>query len=87
MKKLILAGLSLMVAGCGLGAEPPRKTDAQVAEEARHRIDGDASFTSFTLEVRCVDGVQYYFYHVPHTSYFAPVVDRTTLQFKPCGIP
>lgn len=85
MKKLLLVCLALMVAGCGRPDE--RKTDAQVAEDARFYIAGADGYRGFVMNIRCVDGVQYYFMQQGHSAYFAPVVDRTTLQFKPCGIP
>ena len=85
MKKLLLVCLMLVVAGCN--GEDHRKTDAEVAEDARLFVTGTNGYHGFQMEVRCVDGVQYYFMQQGYSAYFAPVVDRTTLQFKPCGIP
>lgn len=84
MKKLLLVCLMLVVTGCD---SDRRKTDAEVAEEARLYVAGADGYRGFVMNIRCVDGVQYYFMQQGHSAYFAPVVDRTTLQFKPCGIP
>lgn len=85
MKRLILAVVVLYLVGCN--GETPRKTDEQIAQEEALTIAGGRGFANFQLELRCVDGVQYYFHQQHHSAYFAPVVDKTTLLFKPCGIP
>lgn len=73
-----------MMAGCGERPEPPRKTDAEL-QEIQNRTVKDRY--SVTVTVNCLDGVQYYFADYGHSGVLAPVVDKTTLQFKPCGLP
>lgn len=73
-----------MVAGCEERPKPPPKTDAEI-QEIQNRTVKDAY--PVVLKLNCLDGVQYYFADYGHSGILAPVVDKTTLQFKPCGLP
>lgn len=77
-----------LMAGCNAG-EPVQMTPEQfkahqAAQATTIKQDG---YHDVKLDINCIDGVQYYTRIYGHTSFFAPVVDKTTLQFKPCGTP
>lgn len=87
MSLMMLCVLGL-VAGCGAG-EPVQMTPEQFKahEAAQATTIKQEGYNDVKLDVACIDGVQYYTRIYGHNTFFAPVVDRTTLLFKPCGIP
>lgn len=88
MSYVMLCVLGLMT---GCGQEPPaaplttEQIKAYQAQEAvTIRTDG---YQPHVLQKQCIDGVEYYAGRAGHALYVTPVVDKTTLQFRPCGLP
>lgn len=77
-----------LMAGCDDQRDkPPTLEQIQAYEQREALTIRQEGSNSRTLNVSCIDGVQYYSYYNGHESFFAPVVDKTTLLFKPCGLP
>lgn len=89
MKKMSLI-LLCALAGCGQAAET--KSVAQLESEIAQRQEEIArvkragNYASWTPEtIVCTNGVLYYYGTRGYYSFYAPVVDSRTLQFKRCA--
>lgn len=78
-----------MMAGCEdqRDRQPPTLADIKAYEKQEALTIRQEDMNPRRLNISCIDGVQYYTYHNGHEAFFAPVVDKTTLLFKPCGMP
>ena len=77
-----------MVAGCGQQPEPPLTAEQVQALKVQNAVTVETNgYQSVILEKQCIDGVSYYAGRAGHAMYLAPVVDKTTLLFTPCGLP
>lgn len=77
-----------LMAGCDNQYEkPPTMEQTKAYEQQEALTIRQSDMNPRRLIVSCVDGVQYYTHYNGHEAFFAPVVDKTTLLFKPCGLP
>lgn len=87
MSYVMLCMFGLM-AGCDNQYDKPPTVEQAKAYEAQEtmtiRQDG---YQPVVLNRICLDGVEYYHRMSGHAAWLAPVVDKTTLLFKPCGLP
>jgi len=77
-----------LMAGCENQYDKPPTIEQVKAYEAQESTTiRTAGYSPTVLQRKCIDGVEYYAGHSGHAIYLAPVVDKTTLLFKPCGMP
>lgn len=86
MKQLWLIAIMLLAVGCDADIKSPATLEELKAEIAAKEASG--GYPTLNLPVVCINGVLYYDSHIyGGNSSFAPVVDKITLQFKPCVLP